>query len=118
MMMYGQLSSCDSLREVICIIDAIKNKSYHLGLGSGAIKLSNVAYANANRDYRIFEEFAYYMIIFAEIGKMGTFSPLFGLFCHYHCSQSATGSVSNLATRHRWIIINNYLTLFLGVLRF
>ena len=31
-MMYGQLSSCDSLREVICIIDAIKNKSYHLGL--------------------------------------------------------------------------------------
>ena len=51
-MMFGQLSSCDSLREVICIIDAIKNKSYHLGFGSGDIKLSNVAYANANRDYR------------------------------------------------------------------
>ena len=56
-MMFGQLSSCDSLREVICIISAIKNKSYHLGFGSGDIKLSNVAYANANRDYRIFEEF-------------------------------------------------------------
>ena len=55
-MMFGQLSSCDSLRKVICIIDAIKNKSYHLGFGSGDIKLSNVAYANANRDYRIFEE--------------------------------------------------------------
>ena len=65
-MMYGQLSSCDSLREVICIIDAIKNKSYHLGFGSGDIKLSNVAYANANRDYRIFEEFAYYMINLAR----------------------------------------------------
>ncbi len=58
-MMYGQLSGCDSLREMICIIDAIKNKSYHLGFGNGDIKLSNVAYANANRDYRIFEEFTY-----------------------------------------------------------
>lgn len=63
-MMYGQLSSCDSLREVICIIDAIKNKSYHLGFGSGDIKLSKVAYANANRDYRIFEEFAYCLSLF------------------------------------------------------
>ena len=48
-MMFGQLSSCDSLREVICIINAIKTKSYHLGFGTGDIKLSNVAYANANR---------------------------------------------------------------------
>ena len=65
-MMFGQLSSCDSLREVICIIDAIKTKSYHLGFGTGDIKLSNVAYANANRDYRIFEEFANYMINLAQ----------------------------------------------------
>ena len=61
-MMYGQLSGCDSLREVICIIDGIKNKSFHLGFGNGCIKLSNLAYANANRDYRIFEEFAFHMI--------------------------------------------------------
>ncbi|MCQ2183395.1 MAG: hypothetical protein MJY89_08365 [Bacteroidales bacterium] len=53
--------------EAICIISAIKNKSYHLGFGSGDIKLSNVAYANANRDYRIFEEFAYYMINLAPV---------------------------------------------------
>ena len=50
--------------QVICIIDAIKNKSYHLGFGSGDIKLSKVAYANANRDYRIFEEFAYCLSLF------------------------------------------------------
>ena len=55
-MMFGQLSSCDSLREVICIISAIK--------------LSNVAYANANRDYRIFEEFAYYMINLAQSKRL------------------------------------------------
>jgi len=69
-MMFGQLSICDSLREVICIIDAIKNKSYHLGFGGGNIKLSNVAYANANRDYRIFEEFAYYMINLAQSKRL------------------------------------------------
>ncbi|MEZ7885456.1 MAG: DUF4372 domain-containing protein [Bacteroidales bacterium] len=68
--MFGQLSSCDSLREVVCIIDAIKNKSYHLGFGTGNIKLSNVSYANANRDYRIFEEFAYYMIDLAQSKRL------------------------------------------------
>ena len=65
-MMFGQLAGCDSLREVAAIIDAIKSKSYHLGFGSGDIKLSNMSYANANRDYKIFEEFAYYMIDLAQ----------------------------------------------------
>ena len=65
-MMFGQLAGCDSLREVAAIIDAIKSKSCHLGFGSGDIKLSNLSYANANRDYKIFEEFAYYMINLAQ----------------------------------------------------
>lgn len=79
-MMFGQLSSCDSLREVICIIDAIKNKSYHLGFGTGDIKLSNVSYANANRDYRIFEEFAYYMIDLAQSKRLDREFILHGKF--------------------------------------
>lgn len=53
-MMFGQLAGCDNLREVAAVIDAIKSKSYHLGFGSGDIKLSNLSYANANRDYKIF----------------------------------------------------------------
>lgn len=65
-MIYGQLASCDSLREVVCIVDSIKNKSYHLGFGNGEIKLSNLSYANVNRDYKIFEEFAFYMINLAQ----------------------------------------------------
>ncbi len=65
-MMYGQLASCDSLREVVCIVDSIKNKCYHLGFGNGEIKLSNLSYANVNRDYKIFEEFAFYMINIAQ----------------------------------------------------
>lgn len=79
-MMYGQLSGCDSLREVICIIDAIKSKSDHLGFGSGDIKLSNIAYANANRDYRIFEEFAYHMIRLAQSKRLDREFELHGRF--------------------------------------
>lgn len=79
-MMFGQLSGCDSLREVICIIDAIKNKSYHLGFGIGDIKLSNIAYANANRDYRIFEEFAYHMINLAQSKRLDREFELHGRF--------------------------------------
>lgn len=79
-MMYGQLSGCDSLREVICIIDAIKNKSYHLGFGSGDIKLSNIAYANANRDYKIFEEFARHMINLAQSKRLDREFILHGKF--------------------------------------
>lgn len=79
-MMYGQFSGCDSLREVICIIDAIKSKSYHLGFGIGDIKLSNIAYANANRDYRIFEEFAYHMIRLAQSKRLDREFELHGRF--------------------------------------
>ena len=79
-MMYGQLSGCDSLREVICIIDAVKSKSYHLGFGIGDIKLSNIAYANANRDYRIFEEFARHMINLAQRKRLDREFILHGKF--------------------------------------
>jgi len=65
-MMFGQLAACDSLRELTCIVQSIKTKGYHLGFGKGEIKLSNLSYANINRDYRIFEEFAYYMINLAQ----------------------------------------------------
>ena len=44
------------------------------------IKLSNVAYANANRDYRIFEEFAYYMINLAQSKRLDTIVLCLSLF--------------------------------------
>jgi hypothetical protein len=65
-MMFGQLAACDSLRELICVVQSINSKSYHLGFGKNEIKLSNLSYANINRDYKIFEEFAYYMINLAQ----------------------------------------------------
>jgi len=65
-MMYGQLSGCESLRELICIITAHSPKFYHLGFGKSVITRSNLSKANANRDCKIFEEFAYKMISIAQ----------------------------------------------------
>lgn len=65
-MMYGQLSGCESLRELVCITTAHSPKSYHLGFGKSLITRSNLAKANAKRDCKIFEEFAYRMISIAQ----------------------------------------------------
>jgi hypothetical protein len=65
-MMYGQLSGCESLRELVCITTAHSPKSYHLGFGKSLITRSNLAKANATRDCKIFEEFAYKMISIAQ----------------------------------------------------
>lgn len=79
-MMYGQLSNCDSLRELICIIASQCKKSYHLGFGRGDINRSTVSYANANRCYKIFEEFAYHMISLAQSKKITRDFELRGKF--------------------------------------
>ena len=60
-LMFGQLSNRESLRDLIIALTAHKNKCYHLGVGRYITK-SNLAKANQNRDYRIFEEFAYYLV--------------------------------------------------------
>jgi len=65
-MMYGQLAGCESLRELVCVTTAHTPKSYHLGFGKSVITRSNLAKANANRDCKILEEFAYKMISIAQ----------------------------------------------------
>lgn len=65
-MMYGQLSGSESLRELVCILTAHATKSYHLEFGKSVITRSNLSKANANRDSKIFEEFAYKMIAIAQ----------------------------------------------------
>lgn len=79
-MMFGQLCGCDSLRETVCVINAIKNKSFHLGFGRSRISLSNMAYANSRRDCRIFEEYAYKMIALAQSKRLGRDFELYGQF--------------------------------------
>lgn len=60
-MVFGQLTNRDSLRDLIVTIDAHKRKNYHLGFGKSVTR-SNLSKANEKRDSRIFEEFAYYLI--------------------------------------------------------
>ena len=60
-LMFGQLSNRKSLRDLALVITAHHKKNFHLGFGK-SVTLSNLSKANTNRDFRIFEEFAYYMI--------------------------------------------------------
>lgn len=60
-LMFGQLSGRESLRDLIVAVEAHSSKAYHLGFGKSVTR-SNLAKANQNRDYHIFEEFAYYMV--------------------------------------------------------
>jgi len=65
MMMFGQLSNCESMRDLCILTDAHSHKSYRLGFGKRAT-LSTLSRANAKRNYRIFEEFASSMIAKAQ----------------------------------------------------
>lgn len=57
-MIFGQLSHRESLSDLIICLQSQQNKSYHLGMGKGTSK-ANLAKANENRDYRIYESFAF-----------------------------------------------------------
>lgn len=60
-LMFGQLSNRESLRDHIIVLEAQQGKTYHLGLGKNVTR-SNLSKANQNRDYRIFESFAYDLV--------------------------------------------------------
>lgn len=60
-MMFGQLSSRDSLRDLGLTINAHPGKLYHLGFGQGVSK-TNLATANEQRSWLIYQEFAYHLI--------------------------------------------------------
>ncbi|SEA10242.1 protein of unknown function [Segatella bryantii] len=62
-MMFDQLSNRESLRDLIVAFEAHRAKQYHLELGREPIAKTTLASANQNRDYRIFEDFAFYMMM-------------------------------------------------------
>ena len=65
-LMFGQLSNRESLRDLVVALEAHQSKCYHLGLGKNPIAKTTFATANQNRNYRIFEEFAFYMMDLAR----------------------------------------------------
>lgn len=64
-MIFGQLTSRESLRDLVSIIEAHSQKSYHLGFGKN-VSRSNFAIANEKRNCKIFEDFAYHLIAVAQ----------------------------------------------------
>lgn len=60
-MIFGQLTSRESMRDLMLSLEPQRSKFYHLGFGN-TISRRNLGNANNKRDYRIFEEFAYILI--------------------------------------------------------
>lgn len=85
-MMFGQLAKSESLRDLIVAIEAHWKKSYHLGMGKSVTR-SNLAKANEQRDYRIFEEYAYHLV--AQARSKST-EKVFGFDGHVYAFDSTT----------------------------
>jgi len=60
-MVFGQLTSRDSMRDLMLSLEAHHPKFYHLGFGPSVTR-RNLGKANEKRSYKIFEEFAYTLI--------------------------------------------------------
>ncbi len=85
-LMFGQLAHRESLRDVVLATQALAGKAYHLGFGKHASK-STLADANAKRDYRIFEKFAYHTINQARACRA---TEIFKLGGHVYAFDSTT----------------------------
>jgi len=56
-LVFGELTSRDSMRDLILSLEAHQSKFYHLGFGP-TVSRRNLGKSNKNRSYKIFEEFA------------------------------------------------------------
>ena len=85
-MMFGQLSNRESLRDLIVAMEAHTGKLYHLGIGKSVTR-SNLSKANEQRDCRIFEEYATFMIAESRKRKI---NKIFELDGHVYAFDSTT----------------------------
>lgn len=60
-LLFGQLTACDSLRDVCLCLEAHRDNLYHLGFRKTVV-VSSLSRANENRNYRIYEELGQYLI--------------------------------------------------------
>ena len=52
-MAFAQLTYRESLRDIECCLRSMQQKLYHMGI-RGKVARSSIAYANENRDWRIY----------------------------------------------------------------
>lgn len=79
-LMFGQLLGCRSLRELSDITIAHGNKTFFLGFGRLPVNRQVLSKANTLRDYRIYEEFAFYMVSLAQRKRITKEFELHGRF--------------------------------------
>ena len=60
-MTFGQLTHRESITDTMMCLNAVANKTYHLGLGK-VVAVSTITRANENRSYKIYEELAMLLI--------------------------------------------------------
>ena len=85
-LMFGQLQSCRSLRELVTIIAAHRDKAFHLGFGKDAVSRSLLSRVNTCRDWHVFEEFAYHMINLAQDARIDKGFSIHGKFYAFDSS--------------------------------
>ena len=85
-LIFGQLSRSASLRDCVLALQAHRSKLYHLGVGK-TVTRSNLSKANEQRDFRIFEDFAYYMIAEARRKRV---NDMGGTEAHIYAFDSTT----------------------------
>lgn len=71
---------------MVVALEAHQGKLYHLGMGKSVTR-SNLSKANENRDYRIFEDFAFYMI---DVARKKRATKIFDLDGNVYAFDSTT----------------------------
>ena len=79
-LMFGQLMGCKGLRELTDITTAHAKKSFHLGFGKTPINKSTLSKTDNLRDYHIFEQFAFHMVLLAQKRRITKEFELHGRF--------------------------------------
>lgn len=85
-LMFGQLLSCRSLRELTNITSAHRSKSFHLGFGKNEVNRSILSRCNTHRDWPVFEEFSNHMITLAQKARIGAEFCIGGKFYAFDSS--------------------------------
>ena len=75
------------MRDVVVALEAHSFKYYHLGMGVSLLRKPPLLSANQNRDYRIFEDFAFYMM---EQAKKKRVTDIFKLKGNVYAFDSTT----------------------------
>lgn len=115
-MMFGQFSNRESLRGLIVALEAHQGKRYHLGLGRELIAKTTLASANQNRDYRIFEDFAFYMMKEACEKRATNLLDVPGRKIQLQCLQLIISQMPIIYSTERMTRLRNFIGFTLQVL--